>query len=396
MAGSKGSSFHLAVFWKVPHTKRVMCSMSNNGLASNAQPANGEAATGPRKRKIDRSEWPTLLARRQAGATQAQIAQDYGVSQGTVSQILKRAKAEAEGQPVADLETETASEAEDTGGTATAVGGPVSSAPSEQPAHEDGTASRASVSAPANDAVTPRRTLTTRSRSGAETGATARPAAATQETDDSAGPASTGSASTGPANTGPASTGEESAQPAASDSPARRASGDTGYRSGNALADRLREATDRCAQLVDQKATSDTLSSAVHEVRRALAAIEIDAAKQNSPAAQRPRQAPPSRPSQSANATAQQPPRAPAPEPFEPPRREPGIDSGKAAGRVKFFKPEKGFGFIIPDDGGDDIFVGKDTVQAAGIDRLSEGDRVRYTPGPGAKGLEAKTIERIG
>jgi hypothetical protein len=70
--------------------------MSNNGLSSHAQPANGDGAAGPRKRKIDRSEWPTLLARRQAGATQAQIAQDYGVSQGTVSQILKRAKAEAE------------------------------------------------------------------------------------------------------------------------------------------------------------------------------------------------------------------------------------------------------------------------------------------------------------
>jgi CspA family cold shock protein len=370
--------------------------MSNNGLSSNAQPAHGEAATGPRKRKIDRSEWPTLLARRQAGATQAQIAQDYGVSQGTVSQILKRAKAEAEGQTVADVEAENASEAEDAGttapaGTATAVGGPVSSAPSEQAARDDGTASRASVSAPANDTATPRRTLTTRSRSGAETGATARPAAATQDADVSTGPASTGAASSGPA-----STGEDSAQAAAGDSPSHRVSGHTGHRSGNALADRLREATDRCAQLVDQKATSDTLSSAVHEVRRALAAIEIDAAKQNSPAAQRPRQAPPSRPSQSANATAQQPPRASAPEPFEPPRREPGIDPGKAAGRVKFFKPEKGFGFIIPDDGGDDIFVGKDTVQAAGIDRLSEGDRVRYTPGPGAKGLEAKTIERIG
>ena len=359
--------------------------MSNNGLSSNAQPANGEAATGPRKRKIDRSEWPTLLARRQSGATQAQIAQDYGVSQGTVSQILKRAKAEAEGQPVADLEADAASETEGAGDTATAAGGPVSSATSTQPAREDAPAtSAASVSAPANDAVTPRRTLTTRSRSGAESPASpaaARPAAAAQETDG---------------GDGRGSDGEDGAQAAEGESAARRESGDSGHRSGNALADRLREATDRCAQLVDQKATSDTLSSAVHEVRRALAAIEIDAAKQNSPAAQRLRQAPPSRPSQSANATAQQPPRAPAPEPFEPPRREPGIDTGKAAGRVKFFKPEKGFGFIIPDDGGDDIFVGKDTVQAAGIDRLSEGDRVRYTPGPGAKGLEAKTIERIG
>jgi CspA family cold shock protein len=334
------------------------------------------------------------LARRQAGATQAQIAQDYGVSQGTVSQILKRAKAEAEGQPVADLETEAAPDAEDARDTAAAVGASVPSSASEQPARDDGPASRASVSAPANDAVTPRRTLTTRSRSGAESpasAAAARPAAATEETrngdDRDSDRRETDRRD---------SNGEEGAQATTGDSTGRGESGVAGYRSGNALADRLREATDRCAQLVDQKATSDTLSSAVHEVRRALAAIEIDAAKQNSPAAQRPRQAPPSRPSQSANATAQQPPRAPAPEPFEPPRREPGIESGKAAGRVKFFKPEKGFGFIIPDDGGDDIFVGKDTVQAAGIDRLSEGDRVRYTPGPGAKGLEAKTIERIG
>jgi CspA family cold shock protein len=360
--------------------------MSNNGLSSNAQPANGEAASGPRKRKIDRSEWPTLLARRQAGATQAQIAQDYGVSQGTVSQILKRAKAEAEGQPVADLEADAASEAEGAGGGAAAADTSVTPAAAAQ---DEAPASAAQVSAPANDAATPRRTLTTRSRSGSESAASAAPAR--QATSAYEAPAEES-----PTASNAAGSNAAGGDTASGDSGASRNGGDTGQRSGNALADRLREATDRCAELVDQKATSDTLSSAVHEVRRALAAIEIDAAKQNSPAAQRPRQAPPSRPSQSASATAQQPPRAPAPEPFEPPRREPGVDTGKAAGRVKFFKPEKGFGFIIPDDGGDDIFVGKDTVQAAGIDRLSEGDRVRYTPGPGAKGLEAKTIERIG
>ena len=379
--------------------------MSNNGLSSTAQPANGEGASGPRKRKIDRSEWPTLLARRQAGATQAQIAQDYGVSQGTVSQILKRAKAEAEGQPVADLDAEPAADADGQGESSAPGGAPASASPasanpapaSPAPASPDGarTSGAAQVSAPANDAATPRRTLTTRSRSSAD--------AAGESTGPASGSAAAGAASSGSPGAQTSTPETDSAdgrapssadgQPAA---PRQDTGGDTGYRSGNALADRLREATERCAQLVDQKATSDTLSSAVHEVRRALAAIEIDAAKQNSPAAQRPRQAPASRPSQSASATAQQPPRAPAPEPFEPPRREPGVDNGKAAGRVKFFKPEKGFGFIIPDDGGDDIFVGKDTVQAAGIDRLSEGDRVRYTPGPGAKGLEAKTIERIG
>ena len=381
--------------------------MSNNGLSSNAQPANGEGAAGPRRRKIDRSEWPTLLARRQAGATQAQIAQDYGVSQGTVSQILKRARAEAEGQPVADLDGDAASEVEantradasDSGAPAAVSGSASASADvsSGQDAAADSAQVRASADhapanpapanaapandGPANDAATPRRTLTTRSRTAGQSAPSA--AAAT--------PAAGAPAST------PAQRDASAPDAASGDDPAQ--SGDAvagaGKSSGNPLADRLREASERCAQLVDQKATSDTLSSAVHEVRRALAAIEIDAAKQNSPAAQRPRPAPPTRPaSQSASAPAQPPARAP--EPFEPPRREPGVDSSKAAGRVKFFKPEKGFGFIIPDDGGDDIFVGKDTVQAAGIDRLSEGDRVRYTPGPGAKGLEAKTIERIG
>lgn len=395
--------------------------MSNNGLSSNAQPATGDGAAGPRKRKIDRSEWPTLLARRQAGATQAQIAQDYGVSQGTVSQILKRARAEAEGQPVADLDGDSASEVEGSNGpgmpnqdpvsqtvgtpsattdTAPTDTAPTAAAPSaagpsaagathtgvtqagtSSPSGQEGSApGSAQVTPPANDATTPRRTLTTRSRSSAESQASG--AASSAGVAEPARPAAAPAA------------GEDDAAPAQPVAPGGTAADEAGRRSGNALADRLREATERCAHLVDQKATSDTLSSAVHEVRRALAAIEIDAAKQNSPAAQRPRQAPPSRPSQSANAAAQQPPRAP--EPFEPPRREPGVDSSKAAGRVKFFKPEKGFGFIIPDDGGDDIFVGKDTVQAAGIDRLSEGDRVRYTPGPGAKGLEAKTIERIG
>jgi CspA family cold shock protein len=380
----------------------------------NAQPANGDGAAGPRKRKIDRSEWPTLLARREAGATQAQIAQDYGVSQGTVSQILKRARAEAEGQPVADLDSDAASEVEGSGtaGSGSTPATPTDAAPAEHEAHpaaeasEPGAGVSRSGADAASEAPTPRRTLTTRSKSAAEAPSTAgsTTGSATQSATGQSASGQSASAQSAQAQSAYTGSGDTAprgaAAPAAGNGDASAATaqpaetGARGAASSNPLAARLRDATERCAQLVDQKATSENLSSAVHEVRRALAAIEIDAAKQNSPAAQRPRQAPPTRPSQSASAPAQQPPRAP--DPIEPPRREPGVDPSKAAGRVKFFKPEKGFGFIIPDDGGDDIFVGKDTVQAAGIERLSEGDRVRYTPGPGAKGLEAKTIERIG
>jgi cold shock CspA family protein len=368
--------------------ERWMSSMSNNGLSQNAQPSNGEGAGSTRRRKIDRSEWPKLLARRDAGATQAQIAQDYGVSQGTVSQILKRARAEAEGQSVPDLDHEEPGEAaaepaESTAGTDT--GAAAAGAPA---ARADAPASPATGAA--NDSSNPpaRRTLTTRAKTTApansETAETAsRSQASTQ--------AQTGDGAAANQATGAADTATGGGQVSAG-------TGGTGQRKGggNPLADRLREASERCAELVDQKATTDTLSSAVHEVRRALAAIEIDAAKQNSPAAQRPRQqpTPPARDSAPRPAAPER-----TPEPMEPPRRErdPGLgaDAPKSAGRVKFFKPEKGFGFIIPDDGGDDIFIGKDTVQAACIERLSEGERVRYTPGPGAKGLEAKTIERI-
>jgi cold shock CspA family protein len=112
---------------------------------------------------------------------------------------------------------------------------------------------------------------------------------------------------------------------------------------------------------------------------------------------------------QSARSYAAEPPRAeapraepPRPEPMrsEPmrsePRPEPGYGDSRApgmhTGRIKFFKPDKGFGFIIPDGGGEDVFLGKDTVAAAGLDRLSQGDRVAYEPGPGNKGIEAKSI----
>ena len=59
------------------------------------------------------------------------------------------------------------------------------------------------------------------------------------------------------------------------------------------------------------------------------------------------------------------------------------------AGTVKWFNPEKGYGFIAPDEGGDDIFVHISDVERAGMRTLYENDRVQFDLVPGKKGKMA-------
>jgi len=58
-----------------------------------------------------------------------------------------------------------------------------------------------------------------------------------------------------------------------------------------------------------------------------------------------------------------------------------------ATGTVKFFNHSRGFGFIEPEDGGNDVFVHVTAVEQAGISSLEEGDKVEY---------EVKQDERSG
>ncbi len=47
-------------------------------------------------------------------------------------------------------------------------------------------------------------------------------------------------------------------------------------------------------------------------------------------------------------------------------------------GTVKWFNPTKGFGFIVPDDGGNDVFVHISAVEKAGLQSLAEGQKIEF------------------
>ncbi len=69
-----------------------------------------------------------------------------------------------------------------------------------------------------------------------------------------------------------------------------------------------------------------------------------------------------------------------------------GEHENMASGTVKWFSDDKGYGFITPDDGSNDLFVHHSNIQMSGFKSLKDGQRVEYEPAQGKKGPEATKV----
>ena len=64
-----------------------------------------------------------------------------------------------------------------------------------------------------------------------------------------------------------------------------------------------------------------------------------------------------------------------------------------AIGTVKWFNDSKGFGFVTPDDGGEDLFAHFSAINMSGFKTLTEGQKITFDVTQGQKGKQASNIQ---
>ncbi|MBN9534463.1 MAG: CspA family cold shock protein [Alphaproteobacteria bacterium] len=75
------------------------------------------------------------------------------------------------------------------------------------------------------------------------------------------------------------------------------------------------------------------------------------------------------------------------------PPRDAGPSGPMVEGTVKFFNEQKGFGFVMPQDGSGDVYIHASALRRSGIPVLSPEQRIRYSTRQGMKGVEVDRIE---
>ncbi len=65
-----------------------------------------------------------------------------------------------------------------------------------------------------------------------------------------------------------------------------------------------------------------------------------------------------------------------------------------AQGTVKWFSEEKGYGFITPDDGSEDLFVHYSGIEGGGFRSLDEGAKVTFEMARGRRGMQAQSVSK--
>jgi len=68
---------------------------------------------------------------------------------------------------------------------------------------------------------------------------------------------------------------------------------------------------------------------------------------------------------------------------------------GMATGTVKWFNDAKGYGFITPDDGSEDLFAHFSAINMSGFKTLKEGQKVSFDVVQGPKGKQASNIQKV-